>query len=584
MLVCLQASAVLVSTGCSHIAEQAQPVDSVYFDWVRYTGKDDVFAEPLKPGHYRNPVVAGFYPDPSMVKVGADYYLVNSSFSFAPGLPIFHSTDLVNWRPVGHALTRPSQILFSKAAVSEGIYAPTIRYNDGLFYIITTGVESGGNFIVTAKDPAGPWSDPVFLPEIEGIDPDLFFDDDGRIYIAHNGPPPGGKSLYDGHRAIYLWEYDPQAQKVISPGKLLVDGGTDIRKEPVWIEGPHLYKIDGWYYLLCAEGGTAENHSEVVFRAKSLTDPKGFQPWSRNPILTQRDLDPARTRPIETAGHADMVQTDSGEWWAVFLATRNYEKGLHYNTGRETWLLPVSWRDGWPIILPAGKSIPWQLPQPKELAKTPGAEPMTGNFSRQDDFESDALSFHWTWLRDAEPGWMSLQKKPGFLALTPLKNSLGTQDTVAYAAQRQQHLEFEFEAALQLPSQEGVSAGVAAFQNEKYHIYFGVARSGDGHRIFVEKVEDGQITDAGSAMLKNFPEGQSLVMGVDAELDEAEAYQLNFYWKDKNGAKQMIAQGLDGRLLSTRTAGGFVGTTLGLHTRLEENFAATENPPAAASQ
>ncbi len=575
----MQASAVLVSPGCSHVAEQP-PSDLVYFDWIRYSGQDDVFAEPLRPGHYRNPIIAGFYPDPSMVKVGADYYLVNSSFSFAPGLPIFHSTDLVNWRPVGHALTRSSQILFSRAAISQGIYAPTIRYHDGLFYIITTGVESGGNFIVTAKDPAGPWSDPVFLPEIEGIDPDLFFDDDGRVYIAHNGPPPGGKSLYDGHRAIYLWEYDRKAQKVIPPGKLLIDGGTDIRKEPVWIEGPHLYKINGWYYLLCAEGGTAENHSEVVFRAKSLTDPKGFQPWDGNPILTQRDLNLARPNPIETAGHADMVQTDTGEWWATFLATRNYANGAHYNTGRETWLLPVNWQDGWPVILPAGQSIPWQLPVPEGLATTPGAEPMTGNFSREDNFETDTLSFHWTWLRDAVPDWMSLEEKPGFLALTPLQNSLGAQESVAFVAQRQQHLEFEFEAALQLPLQEGVSAGIAALQNEKYHIYFGVTRTGDDYRMFVEKVEDGQTSVAGSVTLSAIPTGQTLVLGVDAELDDEESYLLNFYWKDGNGNRQRVAAGLDGRLLSTKTAGGFVGTTLGMHARLEEKNAAAEPSPA----
>jgi alpha-N-arabinofuranosidase len=239
----------------------------VAFDWFRYEGRDAAFAGVLQPGYYRNPVLAGFYPDPSIVRVADDYYLVTSSFAYFPGLPVFHSTDLVNWRQIGHALSRRSQLTFENGqGISRGIFAPTIRHHDGRFYIITTDVDGIGNFYVTAADPAGLWSDPVLLPQIDGIDPDLFFDQDGRVYIAHNGAPEGAPR-YDGHRAIWLWEYDLERRQVIpGSGRVIVDGGVDPARQPIWIEGPHLYRVGGWYYLSCAEGGTTDQHSQVVFR------------------------------------------------------------------------------------------------------------------------------------------------------------------------------------------------------------------------------------------------------------------------------------------------------------------------------
>jgi alpha-N-arabinofuranosidase len=234
---------------------------AVAFDWFRYEGRDPQFETPPAPGHYQNPVLAGFYPDPSIVRVADDYYLVNSSFAYFPGLPIFHSTDLVHWRKIGHAFDRRDQLRFENGqGISRGLFAPTIRYHDGRFYIINTDVDGIGNFIISASDPAGPWSDPVLLPAIDGIDPDLFFDDDGRGWIAHNGPPPGAPQ-YNGHRAIWLWEFDPGEMTLLTGSdRVLVDGGTDISRQPIWIEGPHLYKANGWYYLSCAEGGTEEGH------------------------------------------------------------------------------------------------------------------------------------------------------------------------------------------------------------------------------------------------------------------------------------------------------------------------------------
>jgi len=293
--------ALVVQLGaCQHSMKPSEgKVSGVFFEWFEYTGKDKLFDQKLAPGEFQNPVLPGFYPDPSIVRVDDDYYMVNSSFGYFPGLPVFKSTDLVSWQQIGHALTKESQFNFSGLRISKGIFAPTLRYHEGTYYLVTTAVDSGGNFLITSSDPAGPWSDPVFLPEVGGIDPDIFFDDDGRVYITHNSTPIG-EPLYDGHRAIWIWEFDLSSKKII-PGsdRLIVDGGVDITKEPIWIEGPHIYKTKGWYYLMCAEGGTGDQHSVVIFRSKSLEEP--FVPYEHNPILTQRDLDPSRPNPIANA-------------------------------------------------------------------------------------------------------------------------------------------------------------------------------------------------------------------------------------------------------------------------------------------
>ena len=312
---------------------QAKPTAA--FEWFEYVGKDPLSDAPLDLGSYRNPILPGFYPDPSLCRAGDDYYLVNSSFAYFPGVPLFHSRDLVHWTQVGHVLTRPSQLNLDGLQVSQGIFAPALRQHAGTFYVITTLVGAGGNFFVTAADPAGPWSDPVFLPEIDGIDPSFFFDDDGHAYVVNNGPPTDGRGLYSGHRAIWIQEFDLKGQRLTGPRKVLVDGGVDLSKHPIWIEGPHVFRRNGWYYLIAAEGGTAEDHSEVVFRSRAARGP--YVPWDKNPILTQRTLDPARPDPVTSTGHADFVETPDGAWWAVFLGCRPYEGGRLYNTGRETF-------------------------------------------------------------------------------------------------------------------------------------------------------------------------------------------------------------------------------------------------------
>jgi Glycosyl hydrolases family 43 len=272
---------------------------SVAFSSFRYDGHDPwADAHPLKSGLFLNPILSGMYPDPSIVRVNDDYYLVNSTFAWYPGIPIFHSRDLFHWEQIGFVLNRPSQLDLDHLQVSGGIFAPTIRYHHGIFYVITTLMGGFHTFYVTAKNPAGPWSDPIKLPELDGIDPSFFFDDDGRAYIVHNGLLPDKPPLYPEQRAIWLVPFDVATGKVSGPRRLLVNGGDNLGRKPCWIEGPHLFRHNGYYYLIAAQGGTSTDHSEVVFRSPSLSGP--FVPYAGNPILTQRTSIPIAPLPSPT--------------------------------------------------------------------------------------------------------------------------------------------------------------------------------------------------------------------------------------------------------------------------------------------
>ncbi len=225
------------------------------------------------PQTYENPILSGFHPDPSLCRVGNDFYLVNSSFEYFPGVPIFHSRDLIHWQQIGHVLTRSSQLPLEKMRASGGVFAPTLRYHDGTFYLVTTNVWGTSNFYVTATDPAGPWSEPHPLDR-QGIDPSLFFNDDGQVYYTRH---VGGGDGYIGQRLL-----DPKTGKLAGEMKEIWRGTGGI-----WPEGPHLYKKDGRYYLVIAEGGTSFDHRVTIARSDSPWGP--FLADPTNPILTHRD-------------------------------------------------------------------------------------------------------------------------------------------------------------------------------------------------------------------------------------------------------------------------------------------------------
>ena len=289
-----------------------------------------------------NPILPGFYPDPSICAVGEDFYLVNSTFSYFPGLPVMHSRDLAHWEQIGNVMERESQMCLAGCGHSQGLFAPTIRYHQGVFYVVCTNVSHGGNFVVTAKDPAGPWSDPHFLEGADGIDPSLFFDDDGRCYYIGTHPNPQG-CRYDGDYYIWIQELDLERFVLTGEPRNVWNGAM---RDIVWPEGPHLYKKDGWYYLMNAEGGTGPEHAVTVCRSRNLYGP--YENNFCNPILTHRHL--GQEYPIKYVGHADLVETSGGEWYMVMLAVRPLEG---YTTmGRETFLAKVVWEKGWPVVNP----------------------------------------------------------------------------------------------------------------------------------------------------------------------------------------------------------------------------------------
>jgi xylan 1,4-beta-xylosidase len=563
-LVFAAAASVLLASGCASVPGDGVPArgaaaaadGTASFDWFRYEG-----ADPLpRPGagEYANPVLAGFYPDPSLTRVGDDYYLVTSTFAYFPGIPVFHSRDLVSWRQIGNAIDRPDQLDFGRLGLSRGVFAPAIEHHRGTFWILNTCVDCGGNFLVTATNPAGPWSDPVWLPEIEGgIDPSLFFDEDGRAWIVNNGPPEG-TPLYEGHRAIWLQEFDPRAKRMIGPRRVLVNGGVDISQRPIWIEGPHIIRRDGYYYLIAAEGGTAEGHSQVVLRSRSVTGP--YVPGPNNPILTQRDLPRDRPNPITSAGHADFVQLPDGSWWATFLAVRPYT-GDHYNTGREVFLMPVVWpQGGWPRITRSGEAIPYTHGRPN--LPRGEAPPMTGPMAVHEDFGGDALGFHWLMARNPRERWYDLAG--GHLSLRARPVGLGDNGNPSFLARRQQHINASASTLMRFaPRRDGEEAGIAAFQNDDFWYFLALGREGGRDVLKVER-RAGPSDPAGGVTIASIPSpvapGEPLRLRI-----EAEGGLYHFSWAPPGGEWRPLLRGADGQILSTRTAGGFVGATFGLH-------------------
>lgn len=539
-------SSALLSLPLFALAAHAEPAR-----FERFTYKGEASEKvAVKPGEYLNPILTGYYPDPSVLRVGEDYYLVNSSFAHYPGLPIFKSKDLVNWAQIGNAIDRPEQLDFKGRRLSQAVFAPDISWHDGTFYIVNTCVECKGNFVITAKDPAGPWSNPIWLP-FEGIDPSIYWEGD-KAYIVNNRAPDE-PSRYDGHRAIWIQEYDWRAGKMVGESTQLINGGVDIAKKPVWIEGPHIFRKDGAYYLTAAEGGTSVNHSQVVFRSKDLRGP--YVPFAGNPILTQRDLDPARPDLIGSAGHAELVQTQNGDWWATFLAVRPYADD-YYNIGRETFLLPVEWKDGWPIILSRGQVIPHALKAPNLPAQPKPPIPTSGDFGYVEEFDGKTLPMQWIGIRTPQKPFYRLQG--GALELDS-GSPIGDLDGVpAFIGRRQQHANATVSTTLRYtPVSDGDRAGLAAVQSDRSNLFFGLTRIA-GKTVVALYTRDAADADSLVASAPIPATGPVTLTIRTTGGTMAFDYAVG-------GRTRTLREGVDATLLSTKKAGGFVGTVFGLY-------------------
>lgn len=506
-------------------------------------------------GTYRNPILPGFYPDPSVCRVGDDYYLVNSTFEYFPGLPIFHSRDLVHWRQIGHVLDRPSQLPLDGVRASGGLYAPTIRYHKGTFYVINTlvdGTSKSGNFIVTATDPAGPWSEPYWLEGAPGIDPSLFFDDDGRVWYTGNRIP--AVTEFEGHREIWLQELDLQTMTLVGDTVALWAGAL---RTGVHAEAPHLYKVNGLYYLMIAEGGTSHDHAVTIARSARVDGP--YEGNKRNPIVTHRHL--GLDHPIVGTGHADLFETQNGDWWMVLLAMRPYG-GYFYNLGRETFLVPVRWEEGWPVVAPGVGRVESVDTAPNLPTHIWPALPAC------DHFEASTLALQWNFLRTPREAFWSLSARPGYLRLQLRPERLSDRANPSFVGRRQQHMRFTARAALEFKSEQANEcAGLVLLQNNEYHLRF-VVTGGATPTVRLERRATSEpnpqllpILTGTETLLAELPiEGERFYLKVEAD---GQAY--SFYVATELEAWRPLAEGVDGRLLSTSYAGGFVGAYLGMY-------------------
>lgn len=476
---------------------------------------------------YHNPVIQGFYPDPSICRVGEDYYMAHSSFEYFPGVPIFHSKDLIHWEQIGHALTRKSQLKLDTVPASRGIYAPTLRFHNDTFYMITTNTIHGGNFVVHTTDPYGEWSDPVWI-DMPRIDPSLFWDDDGKVYVQTAS-------------GIFQAEIDLKTGKRLSPLKRIWEKGSG----GCWIEAPHIYKKDGYYYLMLAEGGTYYGHMITIARSKNIWGP--YESCPHNPILTHRNtyLDP-----IQGTGHGDLIQDHQGDWWMVFLAFR--VNGQFYHTlGRETYLAPVTWENGWPVVN-NNEDISLEMKAPT-LPLHPYPEDNT------DNFDDEKLSLQWNFLRNPpDSNLWSLTDKKGSLMLKGTASTLNDVQPKTFIGRRQQDYYFEATTVLDFnPSAINEEAGVTLQMNNQHH-----------YDVFIGKNKAGQRTINARATLGSIQHIAKTEVIADGVVEikltgDREHYQLLYKTKQMDGFKLLFKPEII--YLSVDVAGGFTGVYIGLY-------------------
>lgn len=493
---------------------------------------------PLTPGprRFRNPVLPGCHPDPSVCRVGEDFYLATSSFHAWPGLPLFHSRDLVHWRPVGHAMDRPSQLDLRGCPSSLGLFAPTLRHHGGRFWLVGTHVGLRRNFLLSAEHISGPWSDPLWL-DWPGIDPSLYFDElDGSCHLTGNGGFHG-----DEPKGIYQARFDPHSGQLLSPRRLIWAGTG--AKAP---EGPHLYRHGGWVHLLIAEGGTEAGH--MVSSARSRAPDGPFEPSPHHPVLSHRSLE----HPIQATGHADLVQLANGRWWALLLGHRPapvpFAPARHH-LGRETLLAPVRWTaDGWPLIGNEQGRVELEMAAP-ELSPAP-VPPL------DDGLDQGRLPLHWQGLRALPQGRVRFDEQPGALVLHGDATGLDGTDGLVFVGRRQQH--FDCAVAVHLhfaPTQAGDEAGLTAYLSEGFHVALALAWH-EGRRQLILRRRVGTLWRIERALPWAADEA-CLQLRTDA------AWQ---HWSASRPGQAAQALGAtECAFLSTEIAGGFTGALLGLY-------------------
>lgn len=513
----------------------------------------------------KNPIIPGFYPDPSICRVGDDFYMVCSSFEMYPGIPVFHSKDLANWEQICYAMTKENGFYVDANVYAGGVMAPTIRYNNGVFYIINANFADKGNFIVTATNPAGPWSDPYYL-DVPGIDASLFFDDDGSCYVMSTG---NVVKRADGtmDRGIWIADFDIETMKMTSEPVAIWDSALRVATSP---EAPHIYKVGDYYYLLIAEGGTEHYHAVTIARSKDI---KGWYEGNpANPIMTHRQF--GFYYPIGNVGHADFVDTPDGKWYAVMLASRTID-GIHKNLGRETYICPMIWEREWPLLSPESGKIDWEYPADESLPWTP--YPAEAEF---DDFDSNNLAMYWSfWGTPFQDFWkvedscMKLKclKRPMVRQVVPmpLKKQKYYDDCVSVVLRRQRHIDFEASCQMNFMAKDAESAGFVVMQamNHQYKVQK-VCKDGAQVIQFVQTTTDFNVPP----YMPHFDGKTQEVILKEMVWDKEEvvivmkAYgnDYNFYLGTSKEDLVPLYEHADGKIINPEKVGGMVGTMVGI--------------------
>jgi len=516
---------------------------------------------------YKNPILSGFYPDPSICRNGKDFYLVTSTFAYFPGIPIFHSSDLVHWKQIGNAIDRPGQLCYDGHRISQGLFAPTIRCNNGRFYIVCTLIHTGGNFIITAENPQGPWSDPVFLDGADGIDPSVFFDTDGKVWFCGTHPAPEGEA-YSGNYEVYIREMDLSLlEKGINPlcGNDNLGIWRGALRDAIWPEGPHIYKIGSWYYLLHAEGGTGLDHAVCIARAKNIHGP--WEGKKSNPLLTHRHL--GKKSEIINTGHADIIDDTEGNWWMVLLASRPFDGVCPL--GRETFMVPLYWEDDWPWIVSETGLIESEYTLP--CLKKSDEQAFADNdwfYENACDHFNGKLPLNWLVIRmpcNENDITFSLTERCGVLRLFTSAETMRGKGHPAFAGRRIRHKNWTFLSAMEfMPKSDNETAGIVLLQNENFQYRLELYKS-DNIEFSGKKTcnlslrlikaagkEDETIKSADISF-----NGTQIVLAACCE-----EMKLSFFSGKDQYSLKLFADNIDAKILSTEYAGGFVGSLAGL--------------------
>jgi len=506
-----------------------------------------------QPEFFENPILSGFYPDPSICRVEDDYYLVNSSFEWWPGIPVWHSRDLVNWEQIGHAIHRKGQI-----CSNPNIWAPTIRYFQGKYFVICTE-RPGTIFYVTADNPAGPWSDAVYFDirknEVSPIDPSLFWDDDGTCWLASNDRKKSGTSKH------WVWIQKVDMNPVQRNGRMeasfigerrYITDGSGVGADN-YAEGPHLFKVNGFYYLMIAEGGTWDNHAVSFLRTNDLEKPT--EEWEYcpfNPVLTHRDKESA----ISATGHADMVETQNGEWWMVHLGVRKQD-GKH-KLGRETFLVPLEWKTDslgrrWPVANPNKGNQTLMADRRPKLDWAPAEQ--QGNI---DEFENEELGLQYNFYNEPDDfDWYKIENER--LHIKSLAARATDNGHCAFIARRQQHHNFNVETEILFqPETEAEVAGLMAGIKNTNHMRVEISKSGGKAQATLYLMNGENETEVAR---ENIPETTNYFLRL-----EARGWDFQFLVGAKKSEWIKLGNKQDARIMSSEIAKGFTGSYVGMYT------------------